>query len=127
MEQLSLFDNKQEKTKKRGKSTNKKDNSLNKYIQQMNTIPHIYRLRSLCKIYNRLFLLTFEKKLSCLNYYIEDDGEMYAEIDGTQKLDIKQRVLKHLELLRRIQNNEILPNEYTQYKEVEADTMSLFG
>ena len=64
MEQLSLFDNKQEKTKKRGKSTNKKDNSLNKYIQQMNTIPHIYRLRSLCKIYNRLFLLTFEKILT---------------------------------------------------------------
>jgi len=129
MEQMSLFADVISKSKT-GRHRNevpsyKKNDSINKIIQTYNTIPHIYRLKSLCVIYNRLFLLTFEKKLLCLNYFIEDDGEMYAEIEGTQLLSIKERVIAHIQLLRRVQNND--PTLEYDEKRIDSEVMSLFG
>ena len=71
-----------------------KPNSIFKIIKELNTIPHIYRYKTLYKICSRIYLETYNNKLACLDYYIEDEKDhnktytiMYATIkNSTSKL-----------------------------------------
>ena len=90
-----------------------KENKINNTIKEWNTIKHIYRLKNLHSLYNKLYLLTFNHKLECLNYFvdIETDGVqsftvMSAEIKDTWLLPIKERFEKHMLLLRQIEAND---------------------
>ena len=109
MEQMSLFSITVKKTKKNVPKNKKiKDNLL-----EWNTIKHVYRYQTLYKLYQKLFNLTYQKKLLCLNYYIDTElnGDithtlMYAEIKNSFDLSLEERVLLHIDLLRKIQNND---------------------
>lgn len=97
-------------------------------IKKNNTEIHIFRYTTLYKIYNKLYLKTFTRPLANLNYYIEDDGSLFAEIKGSGKKYIKDRVLMHLDLLRKIKNND--PSlEYVENTEIKTENcqLSLFS
>ena len=86
-----------------------KPNSIYKIIKELNTIPHIYRYKTLYKICSQIYLQTYNRKLACLDYYTEDeqDGKeintiMYATIKNSSTKDIKERILLHIDLLKRI-------------------------
>ena len=114
--QLSLLNisNSQSQIKKRFHNqipTYQKPDKIKQNIKKWNTIKHIYRYQTLYKICSALYLLTYNNQLRCLNYYIdiEKDGDktftvMYAEIEETSALSIKDRIIKHIELLRDIKN-----------------------
>lgn len=133
MEQLNLFGIKQ--IKKRGYNEPPsyiKPDKIKENLKKWNTIKHIYRYQTLYKICSTLYLLTYNNQLACLNYYseIEIDCDkfytiMYAEIEETSALSIKERVIKHIELLRRIKNNDITL-EY-DIKKIDSDCVTLFG
>ena len=93
-----------------------KEDKIYQNIKEWNTIPHIYRLKNLFNLYNRLFLLTYNNKLECLNYYIDNEKDsetgkeytiMYAEIKDTWNLPIKERFKQHAELLKRVMAKDI--------------------
>ena len=129
MQQLSFFNFKEDKISNNKKRTRYeiptylKQNKIHQEIIKWNTIKHIYRYQTLYKLYNKLFILTYNHKLACLNYYIEDDGEMYAEIDETSAYSLKERVLKHIQLIRDIKNGVEL--EYDE-KKIDSDIITLF-
>lgn len=133
LEQLTLFEVKQQKKRVHYDTPvyNKQD-KINKNIQKWNTIKHIYRYQTLYKIYEKLFFLTYNNQLECLNYYseTENDGNntytiMYAEMDNTSALSIKERVLEHIDLLRRIKNNDNTLER--DVKKIDSDTITFFG
>lgn len=126
--QLSLFQVKIVENKKRERNKTpawNKPDKIKQEIKTWNTIKHIYRYQTLYKLYNRLFILTYNKKLACLEYYIDDEVEMYAEIKNTEKLPIKERILLHLNLIRKIQNNDA--SLIYENKKINSDTDSLFN
>lgn len=86
----------------------KKATLIAKQLNELNTEPHIYRYKTLYNIYNALYITTYKKPLSCLNYYIEDDGFLIAEIKGTERLFLKERLKRHIELLRKIKSGQKL-------------------
>ena len=111
---------------------------IHEHIKEWNTIPHIYRLKTLYLLYNRLFLLTYENKLECLNYYIDMEKEsdtgkeytvMYAEIKDTWNLPIKERFKKHADLLKRVVSNDttLIYSENSETQTEEEGQLSLFG
>ena len=109
MEQMSLFEVAVKKTKKNVP----KNKKINDNLLEWNTIKHVYRYQTLYKICQKLFNLTYQKKLFCLEYYIDSEicGNitytiMYAEIKDSSELSLKERVLLHIKLLRRIQKND---------------------
>ena len=83
-----------------------KNDKIFENIKKENTIKHIYRYKTLYKLFAYLYFLTIEKPLSCLIYY-QDDGDFYAEIKETWQLEIKDRVLQHINLIRQIRNGVI--------------------
>ena len=90
-------------------------------IKKWNTIKHIYRYQTLYKIYNKIFILTYSKPLENVNYSIEDENCMIAEINNTCFLSLKERVELHIKLLRDIYsgnvqyaNNSYIQNENAQ-------------
>ena len=114
-----------------------KEDKINAHIREWNTIPHIYRIKSLLSLYNKLYLLTFDHKLECLNYYIDherdsENGEEYivmsAEIKDTWSLPIKERFIMHAQLLKRVLSND-KTLVYCDNVFVQADDgqLSLFG
>lgn len=115
-------------------TTNMPSNKFDKIqdnIKKWNTIKHIYRYQTLYKIYTNLYLLTFNNQLACLNYYSDTEIDcdkvytvMYAEIEETSALSIKERVLKHIKLLRDIKNGVELEKDV---KKVDSDCITLFG
>ncbi len=131
MEQLVLFDT--GFIKKVKKHNPPKPEAIRKNILIWNTIPHVYRYQTLYKICEKIFNLTYEKRLICLNYYIDVEKDnnltytvMYAEIKDTSTLSLKERVLKHIDLLRRIKSGD----ETLQYGDnpvISADMGTLFG
>lgn len=88
---------------------------------EMNTIVGIELYQELYIVYNALFFATQEHKLSCLNYYIDDENEYAAEIKDTWELEIPERLQKHKDLLNRVYNNEIDINEYDSDNKINAD------
>ena len=132
--QLSLLNVLQLQNKKRFHNqipTYQKPDKIKQNIKKWNTIKHIYRYQTLYKICSALYLLTYNNQLRCLNYYIdiEKDGDktftvMYAEIEETSALSIKDRIIKHIELLRDIKNGVELERDI---KKIDSDCITLFG
>ena len=50
---------------------------------------------------------------------------MYAEIEETSALSIKERVVKHIELLRRVKANDSTLEH--DIKKIDSDCATLFG
>lgn len=98
-----------------------------KQIKELNTEPHIFRYKTLYNIYNALYLATYQKPLSILNYYIEDDGFLIAEIKGTEMLYLKDRIKAHIKLLREIRQG--VKFEHTKKIKIVSDSfqISLFS
>lgn len=95
-----------------------------KQLNELNTEPHIYRYKTLYNIYNALYITTYKKPLSNLDYYIEDDGFLIAEIKGTGRLFLKERLKLHIDLLRKIKNGENL--DYAKNKiSIKDDNIQL--
>lgn len=104
-----------------------KQDKIKKDINEWNTIKHIYRYQTLYRIYNKLFMLTYNKKLKCLTYYIEnDDNFMYAVNEELTALSLKERVLGHIKLLRQVYSCD-RTLEYDVNKKVITDSVTLFG
>lgn len=134
--QLSLLNIPQTKLKNKKRVHNsiptyQKPDKIKQNIKKWNTIEHIYRYQTFYKICSALYLLTYNNQLSCLNYYIdiEKDGDktftvMYAEIEETSALSIKERIIKHIELLRDIKNGVELERDI---KKIDSDCVTLFG
>lgn len=131
MEQMVLFDT--GLIKKAKKHNSSKSETASKMLREWNTIPHVYRYQTLYKICEKIFNLTYDNRLINLNYYIEVEPDsdktytvMYAEIKDTSSLSLKERVLKHIDLLRRIKSgDETL--EYGDSPVISADMGTLFG
>ena len=129
--QLYLFEVEQIKKRVHDVPSYIKTDKIKENLKEWNTIKHIYRYQTLYKICEKLFLLTYNNQLACLNYYIDEekDGDkmftvMYAEIEETLNLSIKERVLKHINLLRQIKNGIQLEHDI---KRVDSEIVTLFG
>ena len=129
--QLYLFEVEQIKKRVHDVPSYIKTDKIKENLKEWNTIKHIYRYQTLYKICEKLFLLTYNNQLACLNYYIDEekDGDkmftvMYAEIEETLNLSIKERVLKHITLLRQIKNGIQLEHDI---KRVDSEIVTLFG
>lgn len=104
-----------------------KQDKIKQEIKEWNTISHIYRYQTLYKIYNKLFMLTYNNKLKCLTYYIEDDDNfMYAVNEELTALPLKERIQGHIDILRRVYNHDITL-EFDNNKKAITDIASLFG
>lgn len=139
--QLSLFNNndynKSTIVKKRVHNeipTYLKNDKIKDNIKKWNTIKHIYRYQTLYKICSALYLLTYNNQLECLNYYIETERDcdkvytiMYAEIYNTSALSLKERVKKHINLLKRVKNNDPTLELERDVKKIDSDVVTLFG
>jgi hypothetical protein len=133
LEQLTLFtiDNQVKKRVHNDIPSYFKPDKVKQNIKKWNTIKHIYRYQTLYKICTNLYLLTFNNQLACLNYYSDTEIDcdktytvMYAEIDNTSALSIKERLLAHIKLLRDIKNDVELEHDI---KKVDSDCVTLFG
>ena len=129
--QLYLFEVEQIKKRVHDVPSYIKTDKIKENLKEWNTIKHIYRYQTLYKICEILFLLTYNNQLACLNYYIDEEkvGDkmftvMYAEIEETLNLSIKERVLKHINLLRQIKNGIQLEHDI---KRVDSEIVTLFG
>ena len=135
--QLSLFstDNKPKPNKNRNHTKHKVSSTVDRTWQQIkewNTIEGIELIKPLNDLYSQLFILTFNNKLECLNYYVDEESDesnsytvMYAEIKDTWNLPLQERYNQHKELLERIKNHDTTLI-YCQ-KEIQSDTLSLFN
>ena len=130
LEQLTLF-GKSHSIKEKTNTSYDKSDKIKKNIKKWNTIKHIYRYQTLYKICTNLYLLTFNNQLDCLNYYSDTEFDenktytvMYAEIDNTSALSIKERILRHVQLLRDIKNGVELEHDI---KKIDSDCVTLFG
>lgn len=94
-------------------------------IKNFNTLRHIYRYKTLYKIYNKIFILTYNNPIKNVNYIIDDDGYMVAEIKNTDRKTIKERIYLHLQLLRNIKNNNV-EHEQTII-ETESSQLNIFS
>lgn len=134
MQQICLFEiKKPNKKRSRNKFSSccKSSNKIKDNIKQWNTIKHIYRYQTFYKICEKLFLLTYNNQLECLNYYSETETDnektytiMYAEIEETSALCLKDRILKHIKLLRDIKNGVELEHDI---KKIDSDCVTLFS
>lgn len=117
------------KTKKKSVFRPQND-KIKKNIEEWNTLKHVYRYKTLYKICSLLYLLTYNNQLACLNYYVDTETDfkktytvMYAEIELTASLPIKERVLKHIKLLRDIRNGVELEHDF---KHIDCECSTLF-
>ena len=131
IEQLTLFEVNHKKRKNNSDIKYSKSDKVKENIKKWNTIKHIYRYQTFYKICSSLYLLTYNNQLACLNYYVdvEKDYEkiytvMYAEIENTSALSIKERILKHIDLLRKVKNGVELEHDI---KKIDSDCNTLFA
>lgn len=129
MEQLTLFKVNNNKVKKRKPYV--KPDKIRQNLKTWNTIKHIYRYQTFYKICSALYLLTYDNQLECLDYYSETEIDndkiytiKYAIVEETMALSIKDRVLKHIELLRRVKNNDSTLEH--DIKKIDNDYITLF-
>ena len=140
MYQMSLFDDNKDKDKDKDKDDNTKKHrpshsqtdKIWENIKEWNTIEGIELYKPLYNICSQLFLLTINCKLACLNYYMDEEYEdgklvtvMYAEIDNTWHLPLKERYNLHKELLEHILKQDIIL-EYDE-KPIDSDNLTLFS
>lgn len=93
----------------------RKEDKIKKLLEEWNTIEDIELYENLYILCSQLFYATQDKKLACLNYYIDHErdsetGEeytvQYAEIQDTWLLPMKERYNQHRELLKRVMSND---------------------
>ena len=133
MQQLNFFNVKiVQKQQHNTISTHFKNNKIKENIKKWNTIKHIYRYQTFYKICEYLFLLTYQHKLACLDYYIEEEIDnnktytiMYAYMESTANYPLKERILAHIDLIRRIKSKDTTL-EY-DFKKVDSEILTLFG
>ena len=138
MQQLSLFltdNDKPKPNKNRNHTKHKISSTADKTWQQIkewNTIEGIELIKPLNDLYSQLFMLTFNNKLECLNYYVDEEKDesnsytvMYAEVKDTWNLPLQERYNQHKELLKRIKNNDTTLIHCQ--KDIQSDTLSLFN
>lgn len=114
-----LSDNLILRKKKRKKNPDnpsfRKSDKIKEILREWNTIADVELYHDLYDLCSQLFLATQQKKLDCLNYYIdyESDSEngkiytlMYCEIPNTWFLPLRTRYNLHKELLQKIFNND---------------------
>lgn len=117
--------------------TFKMRDKIQKTLDEWNTIEGVELYEDLYNLCSQLFLETQDKKLACLNYYIDHERDtetgvehtvMYAEIKDTWELPLKERYQKHLDLLERVMSNDTTLI-YCSNIEVQVDEgqLSLFG
>ena len=130
MLQTNLFNN--NVSVKPTKNNHSQTDKIWENIKEWNTIEGIELYEPLYNLYSQLFMLTFNNKLKCLNYYIEEDNIkgkiitlMYAEIKETWNLSLKERYQLHQDLIDRIKNNDTTL-EYED-KSIEGDNPTLFS
>ena len=133
VEQLSFFEvetSNSINTKKRIHyeiPTYNKPEKIKEDLKEWNTIKHVYRYQTLYKICNKLFMQTYNNKLKCLTYYVEDiDNFMYAVDESLSALSLKERILKHIELLRKVYNHDS-SLEYDNNKKSVSEVVTLFN
>lgn len=108
-----------------------KSDKIYENLKEWNTIKHIYRYQTLYKICEKLFWLTYNNQLACLEYYIDEERDeknlytvMYACIENTSSLSLKERIQRHIDLLRQIKNGVELEHDV---KKIDSEVMTLFG
>ena len=121
-EQLNLFICDVKQPRKRTKPTKTKSDTIHKTIQKWNTVKHIYRYKTLYQIYNKIFVLTYDKPIKNVSYFIEDDGFMTAELKDTWNKPLKERLKLHIQLLRDIANNNVEYEKTTIINESNQET-----
>lgn len=112
------------KKKRNAEPSFKKVDKLAETLKKENTLKHIYRFSTLYKIQSYIYFLTINNPLSCLTYY-QDDNEFFAELNNTWQLDIKERVLQHLNFIRQIRNGLSFDTSNPTFI-FETETVSLF-
>lgn len=103
----------------------KKSEIIANNIKKFNTIKHIYRYKTLYKIYNKIFILTYNNPIKNVKYMIDEDGFTCAEIKNTDRKTIEERIYLHLQLLRNIKNNNV-EHEQTII-ETESSQLNIFS
>jgi hypothetical protein len=104
-------------------------------LKEWNTIEGIELYKELYNICSQLFNETFNRKLACLNYYIDNEKDnqeytvMYAEIKDTWELPMKERYKKHKDLLKRVMSNDttLIYSENSETQTEDEGQLSLFG
>ena len=95
--------------------TYRKQDKIKKLLDEWNTIEGVELYEKLYNLCSQLFFETQDKKLACLNYYIdyERDSEkkeeyivQYAEIKDTWLLPMKKRYDLHKNLLKRVMSGD---------------------
>lgn len=101
-------------------------------IKEWNTIEGIELYKPLYDLCSQLFMLTYNHKLACLNYYIDEEMDetksytvMYAEIPDIWHLPLKERYNQHKDLLQRVINND--KTLVHDYKVIDSDKLTLFN
>lgn len=93
----------------------RKTDKIKDFIKEWNTIENIELYEPLYKVCSQLFLITQDRKLENVSYFIDHErdsekGEeytvMYAEINDTWHLPLQERYNKHKELLKRVMSND---------------------
>lgn len=118
-------------------SSLKREDKVKKRFNEWNTIPDVDLYKELYSLCSQLFIETQNHKLACLNYYIDhekdsENGEeytiMYAEIQDTWQLEMKDRYNAHKKLLKRVMSNDTTLI-YCENSSVQADEgqLSLFA
>lgn len=128
----------QEKKIRLNNPTYRKQDKIQKLLDEWNTIEGVELYEELYNLCSQLFLATQDKKLQGVNYYIdhERDSEngveytvMYAEIEDTWELPLKERYQKHVDLLQRVMSGDttlIYCNNNTIQAD-ESGQLSLFS
>lgn len=135
---LILEENQQKKKRVRTKNPSFfKPNKIQQNLDEMNTIEGIELYKPLYEVCSNLFGNTINRKLACLNYYIDHERDtetgiehtvMYAEIKDTWELPLKERYQKHLDLLERVISNDItLVYCECNVQSEDSGQLSLFG
>lgn len=119
------------------KPTYRKKDKIIKLLDEWNTIEDIELYKSLYNLCSQLFLATQDRKLACLNYYIDHEKDIetgkeytvqYAEIQDTYLLPMKKRYELHVDLLKRVMSNDTTLI-YCDNKTIQMDEgqLSLFS
>lgn len=104
-------------------------------LKEWNTLEGVELYKDLYNVCSQLFNETFNRKLACLNYYIDNEKDsqeytvMYAEIKGTWQLEMKERYNLHKKLLKRVMSNDttLIYSENSEIQTEAEGQLSLFG
>lgn len=122
---FDFFEKSFEKKEKTAPSFSKTEKVFDN-IKAENTLKHVYRFQTLYKIMSYIYFLTINNPLSCLTYY-QDENDYFAELNNTWQLDIKERVLQHIHLIRQIRKGFVFDSTQPTFVfDNDFEAVSLF-